>query len=233
MLLMLAITVAALWVWSNRKAGIFWLLVRDGDRLQIHVSRGEVEFQIIRERRHRQSDAKLVEFDCFADWLAEDASFHHMIDNQIPPFHFRKWVLWNFVFIEEVSTPPIRADHEKLFISEIQTKQYAKALRNFESVSGVGAVEMARIRQECRELDFDVENIDAMLKPVRAGGTWELSVPAWFIVGMLMIFPLMGARSLWIGRHNRRAGRCVKCGYDLRATPDRCPECGEIAKITG
>jgi hypothetical protein len=49
--------------------------------------------------------------------------------------------------------------------------------------------------------------------------------PGW--ISAVVITPAAIWLARW-ARHRRRshASRCTKCGYDLRATPDRCPECG-------
>ena len=53
-----------------------------------------------------------------------------------------------------------------------------------------------------------------------------VGVPLWFPVLLLM---LPAVRFLWVQRRqSRRAMRnqCLHCGYDLRSSAGRCPECG-------
>jgi len=51
-------------------------------------------------------------------------------------------------------------------------------------------------------------------------------------LGVASVLPgvtlLRRASARHLGQILRRRGICVECGYDLRATPERCPECGTI-----
>ena len=58
--------------------------------------------------------------------------------------------------------------------------------------------------------------------------TTRIIFPLWLPTALFAALPLARG-ALFIRRRRRgREGHCARCGYDLRATPERCPECGVV-----
>jgi hypothetical protein len=52
-------------------------------------------------------------------------------------------------------------------------------------------------------------------------------LPYWFLSLIMAILPARWFTALRRRTRQLRGGLCSACGYDLRATPERCPECGQ------
>jgi hypothetical protein len=53
-------------------------------------------------------------------------------------------------------------------------------------------------------------------------------IPHWALVAATALFPGAWCLRRWHSRRRYGAGLCPSCGYDLRATLGRCPECGTL-----
>ncbi len=59
------------------------------------------------------------------------------------------------------------------------------------------------------------------------GGYWNsVRIPLWSPPALFSILPVYSL-GLFLLRHKRKKrGLCLECGYDLRGSRERCPECG-------
>jgi len=67
-----------------------------------------------------------------------------------------------------------------------------------------------------------------IVSPAHSEGRINVLIPYRVPVGLAAILPILWTMTKL--RPRKRFGRnlCQNCGYDLRATPERCPECGTV-----
>ena len=55
-----------------------------------------------------------------------------------------------------------------------------------------------------------------------------IAIPYWLLSALTFV-PPVALTTQWVRRRRQvRLGLCPSCGYDLRATRERCPECGAV-----
>ncbi len=57
---------------------------------------------------------------------------------------------------------------------------------------------------------------------------WTFVFPQWPLLIPFLLLPAWRAIQFIRSRRLKKAGCCAVCGYDLRASPERCPECGTL-----
>jgi hypothetical protein len=62
-----------------------------------------------------------------------------------------------------------------------------------------------------------------------AANVYQLFFPHWLPITMFAIPPAFWLAAARRRRNRSRHGLCPSYGYDIRATSDRCPECGSVA----
>jgi hypothetical protein len=73
---------------------------------------------------------------------------------------------------------------------------------------------------------FSQGSVNALKASFRA-----VLIPYWAILPPLALLPIAAIRRRLLRWQRRRMGLCRRCGYDLRRSPDRCPECGATRSL--
>lgn len=224
--LLLLLAVVVFWVRGQWTMDHFWLIHGDDGSEMIKSSEGRLTV------RHSRPNgrARITLPRRVSHWACR-------VGSQLPPKPSR--LHWGWRFLTYEGTPAatageVRSAHadlrdaaavrEKLKPTDAEWKGAAqfRLLHTF----GRNAVAQGSEREtelfRARSAELSAHNL------LSASWYWEWTFPAWLAAAATGVLP-----GLWLAgwqrrRRIRREGRCPACGYDLRASRERCPECGLV-----
>ena len=99
-----------------------------------------------------------------------------------------------------------------------------------------GSEKFAGARTILKSMSRQVDHQILGFRYVRGGGlfrgvTYQIYfVPYWIIIPLTAILPILCLRRCRRERFRTKEGHCMSCGYDLRESKEKCPECGAAIK---
>jgi hypothetical protein len=139
---------------------------------------------------------------------------------QIPSMkRLRRWIFHSMVTVSPLLV---------IFSTSLWVLSYSKPWRA--NILASGEVDPFSWTNERGDLGWNVlsESGQLDIRPFYWFLEWHIFY--WELVLLGTILPIYRLSFPILYRRERRIAdkRCVNCGYDLRATPERCPECGMI-----
>ena len=128
-------------------------------------------------------------------------------------------------------------------VCELSSGHYGRWGRDWTLNNGVGAVHLYFTSESAtggNDLWFTVYDFPMFQEPplwqamtfgdfrTYGGTSFSLSIPLWPFTLVPAVYLFLTFRRWRRHRRRIRQGLCLVCGYDLRATPERCPECGTV-----
>jgi len=151
------------------------------------------------------------------------------------PLSFRRYVL--IMRAGHSSIVNVQVFQGRVFVLNQHGPGTAANLASNNISAGAGFLENNRARRLYNNESLQTLRFDwSFQKMMGKGGSIDsrfVCVPAWALIWLAAVVPTVRLSRYLRRRRRRIHGLCRSCGYDVRATPERCPECGTEWPLEG